>query len=142
MCRQILIDCSSPILELTLANENTPVSEAPIFITGFEITDSEVCSGPNTIVGTEIKPEGSCKICICQHPWQPPVATGIVTLSALANGHEIIAKIKWVFTGESFPTDSLLEAEDVLSPWIVKVPEVPPHGGMGSVTVRFMKGLE
>jgi len=136
---------SSPIrlIELKLANENPNSVEdwIPIFITGFEITYSELCGGidPDSIIGTEIKPQESFQICVCAGKDDPPIASGVITLSTLGHMGGVVAKVEWSFSGTMSP--NTLEAKDVRPLWLVHVPEIPPHGEMGHVTVTFKEGV-
>ena len=132
------------MIELTLANENPVVAGegVPIYITGFNITHSKLCGllDSDSIIGTEIKAQETFQINVCATNEDPPIASGVVTLSTLDHGlGDTIAKVEWGFSGTMSPNH--LRVRDVHPPWLVHAPEIPPSGVMGPVTVTFRKGL-
>ena len=133
-----MIDFSSDtILELTLKNDNLNYPESDIWITGCELTDSQLCGGA-TIVGTEIKAGESFTFSVCQGADAPPIASGAITVSTLAQGGQTVVVITFQFSGTMDPNTFTLGP--ILPPWIVKSsPKIPPQGDMGHVTVNFSK---
>ena len=111
----------------------SPWGGASFFITGFTLDYSELSDGAPTtsIIGTEVRPEKSFEISVSQLSTDPPIASGVVTLS---DKGETIGVVKWQFSGEMEPNTITTEA---FKGWNASTPTVPPHGEMGAVTVTF-----
>ena len=92
------------MLELILKNDNLLPDGASFFITSIDVEHSDVCNAPpSTVIGTEIKGQGSFTIGVCQRPNEPPIASGVLTLSTLPHGGELIGIIRWQFSGTMDP---------------------------------------